>query len=203
MLRVSSGPGPKLDLASARILVVAREISEQDILAQILLGFGVTGGAQRQDTYEGAQAALSKELFDLVLLEADGGGDGAYDLLAAVRRFEELSLKQVPVILVRGHVKRAEVFKGRDSGANLILTKPISARVLFDHVLWLAQDHRSFVEADTYAGPDRRFKSMGPPQGEPGRRRTDLSATVGEATEANLTQDAVDDFFGAKKGLHA
>ena len=52
----------------------------------------------------------------------------------------------------------------------------------------------AFVETPAYAGPDRRFKSLGPPGGI-GRRSTDLSAEIGDASEPNLSQVEIDSFM--------
>jgi DNA-binding response OmpR family regulator len=198
MLKLATAPGQKLDLSSTKVLIVAKEINEQDILAQMLMGFGVQS-IRRSDTYEEALASISKEFYDIAVIEVGPRQSEAYDLMLQARRHKEKSISQIPVIMIRGHIRSKDVFKARDCGANLVLTKPISSRALFDHILWLAQDHRSFVDCDSYIGPDRRFKASGPPAGTQGRRKDDLSADVGEATEANLSQDAVDSFFGAKK----
>jgi hypothetical protein len=36
---------------------------------------------------------------------------------------------------------------------------------LFDHLLWLARVPRPFVETNDYVGPDRRFRTIDPPDG--------------------------------------
>jgi DNA-binding response OmpR family regulator len=198
MLKLATGPGHKLDLSNAKIFILAKEISEQDILAQMFMGFGVQA-IRRCDSYDDVMPIITKDFYDLALLEVGSVQSEAYDLVSSIRRGKDQNVKQIPILMVRGHMRSQDVFKIRDCGANLILTKPISSRALFDHILWLAQDHRSFVECDGYIGPDRRFKASGPPAGTQGRRRDDLSVNVGQATEANLSQDAVDSFFGAKK----
>lgn len=48
------------------------------------------------------------------------------------------------------------------------------------------------VVAEGYVGPDRRFKAMGPPLGVKGRRKDDLSAHVGAATDPNMDQSDID-----------
>jgi hypothetical protein len=66
------------------------------------------------------------------------------------------------------------VTKARDCGANFLLTKPIMPHSLMERVIWVAQEARPFIELDTYAGPDRRFKNVGPPDGVK-RRRSDMT----------------------------
>jgi hypothetical protein len=72
--------------------------------------------------------------------------------------------------------------------------KPVSPKVLFDHIVWSASQERNFVEGDSFIGPDRRFKFTGPPDGD-GRRDTDVSAEIGEATQPNLSQQELDSTF--------
>jgi len=192
-------PSPvKLDLETANILIVGSRQSEQDILAQMLVGFGVRKIQRCGDT-DAALDAAHKELFDLALIDAGVKGMGGYDLINAIRRTSPPELKLLPIILMQGHIKQREVFQARDCGANFVISKPLSSQVLFDRIIWLIRDRRMFVDCESYVGPDRRIKSFGPPVGIPGRRAGDLSATVGEAKEANLSQDAVDDFFSPKK----
>ncbi|MGC5376454.1 hypothetical protein ACPXAO_23390, partial [Salmonella enterica] len=49
-----------------------------------------------------------------------------------------------------------------------------------------------FVECDSFIGPDRRFKNMGPPPGTNGRRKTDVQEDLGEATAPNMSQSEID-----------
>ena len=54
---------------------------------------------------------------------------------------------------------------------------------------------RQMVKADSYVGPDRRFKNLGPPLGVKGRRKDDLSGHIGAATDPNLDQMDIDQMF--------
>jgi DNA-binding response OmpR family regulator len=120
-------------------------------------------------------------------------------LVKTLRRSEQPAVKHLPIFILCGHVRRPDVMMARDCGANFVLSKPISPQVLFDRIIWLARATRCFVESDTYVGPDRRFKSFGPPAGMSGRRHDDLSAKLGEPTGANMSQDAIDGFFNPSK----
>ena len=69
---------------------------------------------------------------------------------------------------------------------------------MYDRVVWAVSNGRKFVETSTYIGPDRRFRNIGPPDGV-GRRSTDLSVAVGEASEPNLSQGEIDSFMTPMK----
>ena len=73
-----------------------------------------------------------------------------------------------------------------------MVAKPITPKVLLDRIFWVAKEDRLFVATDTYVGPDRRFKRLGPPAGMSGRRKDDLPAELGAASTPNLSQDQID-----------
>jgi hypothetical protein len=77
------------------------------------------------------------------------------------------------------------------------LLRPATSVALYRRIAWLARNERPFIEADTYAGPDRRFKRDGPPAGTNGRR-DDLSLDVGEATTSNMSQADIDAMLNGK-----
>jgi DNA-binding response OmpR family regulator len=164
----------------------------------MLMGFGAAH-IQRRVSAEEAMAIVDVESFDLCLVDVRLSDSDGYALIRDLRRHAKDFVKFLPVVLICGHVRKSDLNKARDCGASYVITKPLSSRVLFDRVFWLARDRRTFVECPTYVGPDRRFKAFGPPPGEQGRRHDDLSADVGEAKEANMSQDAIDGFFDAKK----
>jgi DNA-binding response OmpR family regulator len=111
------------------------------------------------------------------------------DLVRWVRR--SAPVPYVPIVVLTGYSRVDAVVGARDAGANLVVKKPLSPQVLFDRLAWMGQGSRKFVETETYVGPDRRFKSIGPPDGL-GRRSTDLSQDVGLAREPNMTQSEID-----------
>ena len=67
---------------------------------------------------------------------------------------------------------------------------------MLERILWIAREQRPFV---AYAGPDRRFKFDGPPEGGAGRRRDDLSKDVGDAVAPNMSQDQIDALLSVKR----
>jgi CheY-like chemotaxis protein len=188
----------KLNLATTTILIVEANESEQDILVQLLMGCGASS-IQRCSTAEEAMAVMDRGSVDFAFVGSALPGMSGYDLVRTLRRHSQPAVRYLPIILTCGHVRRADVFKARDCGANFVVVKPLSAQVLFDRIVWMAKDLRRFIETDTYVGPDRRFKNFGPPLGMKGRRHDDLSAKLGEAKGENLTQDAIDSFFSTKK----
>ena len=68
--------------------------------------------------------------------------------------------RYIPILVLTGYSNMSNLVAVRDSGANLMIRKPASPKVLYDHIEWSAKTSRPFVESDNYVGPDRRFKSI-------------------------------------------
>ena len=94
---------------------------------------------------------------------------------------------------------RRDVIKARDCGANYIIAKPITPKTIMDRILWIAREDRMGIDCDTYVGPDRRFRRLGPPAGMVGRRSGDLNDEIGAAVEPNMSQDEIDSVMKPQK----
>jgi DNA-binding response OmpR family regulator len=153
-------------------------------------GFGVAS-VHRFDKLADADKHLKSKTVDMIIIDPNIEAGAGYDFVKDMRRSSGVNA-YTPVILISGHVKRTDVARARDTGANFIVSKPFSGTVLLQRIMWVARDVRSFVQvASGYVGPDRRFKFEGPPVGSDGRRESDLKAPLGEAKEPNLSQDEV------------
>jgi DNA-binding response OmpR family regulator len=73
--------------------------------------------------------------------------------------------------MIAAHIRLSRVTEARDCGANFVITKPFSSATLLERIVWVARDERPFLEVGDYFGPDRRFRTVGPPGEE---RRADL-----------------------------
>ena len=101
--------------------------------------------------------------------------------------------------MLTGHASASHVRKSRDCGASFVVTKPLTPTILLQRIVWLSTDEREFIESETYVGPDRRVRNMGPPLNVPGRRSGDLSTHVGAAVEANMDQSDIDSMFKPRR----
>jgi CheY-like chemotaxis protein len=182
-----------LDLSQMNALVVDTDPYATEMLARIMRGFGLKNHSSAFSGEEAIQAVAEKKP-DLVLVESRLPDMTGSDVIKRIRREENPLIRHMPLIIMTGHTVMADIEMARNSGANIVIKKPVSAAILFDRILWAASTDRDFIETPSYAGPDRRFKSLGPPNGI-GRRSTDLSAEVGAASEPNLDQSEIDAFI--------
>lgn len=182
--------GDKLNLESIHFLLVDDNAHALDIMAQVVSGFGVRN-MTKADGPAAARQAIGRGGIDIVLTDAQMPGENGYQLTEWIRRQAPEPVRYVPIVIITGHTPQSDVTKGRDLGANFTIAKPLVPRVLLQRLFWLSQEERQFVQSDGYAGPDRRFKRLGPPAGTDGRRSDDLKGKVGEASQPNLSQDQI------------
>jgi CheY-like chemotaxis protein len=181
----------RVNLARSTVLLVDHNQKSLDMLSSIFQGFGVKQQIKRGATAEAVSTIETREV-DLILIDCSMPEMDGYDFTRWLRRETPPPMRYTPVILLTGHAAQSKVQKGRDCGASFVVTKPLTATVLLQRILWLGADERNFVECDTYVGPDRRVRNFGAPVGMPGRRSGDLSEHVGAAKEANMDQSDID-----------
>ncbi|MDZ4372749.1 MAG: response regulator [Phenylobacterium sp.] len=191
-------PLAKFNLSQSSILLLEPSAAELDLYCQMLFGYGGKN-VHRCQTRDEARQALAGQQMDLVIVDAKLGpaDEDGYAFVRELRRSGG-DAGFLPVIMLTGHTPGSQVTFARDSGVHFVIRKPVSASVLLERILWIAQEGRSIIECDSYVGPDRRFQRLGPPQGV-GRRSGDVSTELGDAQTPNLGQDEVDNLMQPKK----
>ena len=182
-----------LDLSQVNALVVDPDQYAVETLSQMMRGFGLKNHTVVKDG-ESAMKRLEESKAELVIVEAVLPDMLGSDLVKWMRRHSDFGIKYSSIIILTGHTAAANVESARSSGVNIVVKKPVASTALFDRIAWSAGMDRAFIDTDSYAGPDRRFRSLGPPDGI-GRRSTDLSAEIGSASEPNLMQSEIDSFI--------
>jgi DNA-binding response OmpR family regulator len=188
----------RLNLATAEVVLVDGHPEGLELLTQMFAGFGVMK-PQRCATAQEAMDLSQKRDVNLYVVDSALGDRPGYDFVQWLRRSGLNPNASAPVILVTGHARAADVMRGRDCGANFVVRKPAPPLVMLQRIMWVARDGRQFVQSPNYCGPDRRFRMLGPPAGQPGRRKDDLPVEVGEATTPNLDQSDIDALFQPRK----
>lgn len=159
----------RINLERARVLIVDDNPFSLSILASALHGFGVQTIHRCGSAGEAKRLARNQAL-DLVIVDCNMPETDGFDFVDWLRHSNLEPNAYTAVVMVTGHTQRAKVHKARDCGANFIVAKPITPRVLLDRILWVARDPRPFVEVGRYLGPDRRHKQQPPPAGVDDRR---------------------------------
>lgn len=161
--------GTIFNLSRAIVMVVDDNSYSLRLTTQTLLGFGIKTRHLCTDA-QSAVDILKTHPVDLLIVDCDMPGPDGYDMVSWLRRSNLEPNAYVPTLMISGHTRASQVTKARDCGANFIITRPITAGILLERILWMARDPRPFVNAGEYAGPDRRFKEEELPHGQPERR---------------------------------
>jgi DNA-binding response OmpR family regulator len=76
----------------------------------------------------------------------------------------------IPIIMLTGKAERADVEAARDVGVTEFLVKPFSAKSLYERLVLVIENPRSFIISQTYVGPERRRRTDIPPNGNERRQ---------------------------------
>jgi PleD family two-component response regulator len=193
-LRIMKIVDPKrtlFNLEKARILLVDGDQMSVNIMSQILLGFGAKNVMKSFDLEDARKQAVTN-VVDLVIIDPATFGPNGYDYVPWLRRHASAQNRFVSVLSATGHTQATLVGRSRDAGVNFVVTKPLSPAIVFDRIMWMAREKRPFLECGNYIGPERRFQEIGPPPGEPGRRKDDIADEARFAPERELSQADID-----------
>ena len=172
-------------------MLVDADMMGQNILVQMLIGFGARTIARCDDLVE-ARRQLVNQPFDLILTDPAGFGQDGYDLISWMRRELPPPNRHAPVLVVTGHTESSRIGQLRDSGANFVVSRPLSATVLLERILWMSREKRPYVETGHYVGPDRRWRDESLPAGTPGRRQKDREVAARIAAGGDMSQEEID-----------
>ncbi len=188
----------RINLSCAEILLADSNREGMAILTQMFAGFGVHNPHCCASAAEAMQIIMKRDINILVVDTALPDMSG-YDFVRQLRRSKIKPNCFAPVLLMSGHTPRSMVLEGRDCGANFVMAKPVNPVVMLKRIMWLATETRDFITSPDYVGPDRRFQRLGPPPGMNGRRKDDLSGTVGLAKGPDLSQTEINQLFKPTK----
>ncbi len=172
---------PRLNLKNVTALIVDSDPFTRGLVAQMLRGFGMDFPMQCETAAQ-AMHHLEHHYADLCIFEAAQPDMAGSELIKWVRRQEKSPFRFVPIIVMSGYTQMRLISSARDSGANMVVKKPISPQSIYDRILWAARSERPFVETSDYVGPDRRFKDIAPPDGVH-KRGSDNAAKTGSSIE--------------------
>ena len=165
--------GRRLNFRDVKTLIVDRDHFTASLVGQMLRGFGMGSIQLAGDGAQARELAL-QDSPDVCFIEGALPDSSAAEIINWIRR-QPPPLRFIPIIVLTGYTQLRLISEARDSGANLVVRKPISPRTLFDRLTWIAHIQRPFIETGTFLGPDRRFHDIPPPD-DKFKRETDIVA---------------------------
>jgi CheY-like chemotaxis protein len=166
----------RFNLKDASVLLLDATPLGMSILVQIVTGLGAKS-LHRCTDGESARAAVEGNQIDLAIVDSIAPTGEGYDFVEWMRREAGEPNCYTPVLMTTSHTPRSQISRARDCGANIIIKKPFPPITVLERIIWSSKEGRKFLFSETYVGPDRRFRNVGPPKGQKGRRREDFSAT--------------------------
>ena len=182
----------RFNLSKASILLFDPTPMGMSILVQIVTGLGAKH-LYRCYTLDDAREAVTNFEMHLMIVDSLSQTGEGYDFVRWLRHEVSEPNVHVPVLLTAAHTRISDVNKARDCGSHFIVAKPIAPIVMLERIIWVSKEGRGFMMADTYVGPDRRFRDVGSPPGRIGLRRGDPlpgAPDAEEAAEASEDPDA-------------
>lgn len=177
----------RIDFNRLRFLVIDDNAHMRRILRTLLHGFGA------REVYEAEDGAAGLEAFthyspDIIITDWAMPIFDGLELTQMIRQPGANSNPYVPIIMLTGHSEKKRVIAARDTGVTEFLTKPISAKALYQRILNVVANPRPFIKTVTYFGPDRRRNttvSYGGPERR-GSGKSDIIRTQPLLTKARV-----------------
>ncbi|HWE47277.1 MAG TPA: response regulator [Caulobacteraceae bacterium] len=180
-----------INMEAAAVLLLDPNPFSQQVAKQILFGFGVRAPFICNTVAEAQEILTSREVNLVLMSDVVDGDTTGFDFVSWLRRHVPEPNCFTPVMVLSGHSKRANIQAARDCGANFILAKPVSVRVMLERVLWVARENRPFVDTGKYLGPERRFHDD--EKNKARRRRNDPPEGAEAAPDAGAAPDVAAD----------
>lgn len=172
-----------VNLSNINFLVAEPNDLYRGLFRTLLYGFGAAEVHEATDIAR-ADYMFSRHKVDVLICAADLPKGGGIEYVRRIRLNKDHSSRSIPIMMTMGTARRVSVGQARDSGANFVLSKPISPVVLYDRLNWIARHPRPFWESESYFGPDRRFRAL-KHAGLPQRRTADTSDMPEDDTPAD------------------
>lgn len=167
-----------INLSQVNFLVADENDGGRRVMQSILQGFGAVF-IHHSGSLEGTRDRLMFGGIDVLICDYFLGNGQGPDFVRELRRTAAHPARHIPVLMTCGHLTARDVGRCRDSGANLVLTKPVSVQALYERLTAIAHRPRPFVDHEVYAGPCRRFRAAGAPNQIERRTKRKTEAGMG------------------------
>lgn len=162
-------------LEKVTVLVVDPDPPIANIIKHVLNSLGFGNILIEHDSKEAVKTYVANSI-DFIITDMDMElVDGERTFVEFIRNAPESPNPYVPIILLTGHTEQQDIEAARDQGVTEIAAKPFTAKSLFDRIIRVIENPRSFIITKRYTGPDRRRRSDASPTGV-NRRKTDSEA---------------------------
>lgn len=149
------------DFSKVRVMVAESTSEMYDLFKSVLMMLGIPDrNIDSAFTSEQAFEKFQTNNYDLIITDwLENPGKGIM-LTKQIRRDAKSPNQYVPIIMTAGSSAVERVIRARDAGISEYLVKPFAANSLATRITRVIENPRNFVMSDSYAGPDRRVRSV-------------------------------------------
>ena len=142
-------------IQSLCVLVVDDNQYMRKMIRNLLVNCGI------KDIYEAADGIAALDSIrtmapDVVILDWEMPLLSGPELVRIVRSPGVFPMPDIPIIMLTGHCERWRVVEAVRLGVNEYLTKPVSAKALYDRLVSITMQPRPVVQLGDYYGPEPR-----------------------------------------------
>jgi two-component system, chemotaxis family, chemotaxis protein CheY len=143
-------------IQSLCVLVVDDNLYMRKMIRNLLVNCGI------KDIYEATDGIAALDSIrtvapDVVILDWEMPLLSGPELVRIVRSPGVFPMPDVPIIMLTGHCERWRVVEAVRLGVNEYLTKPVSAKSLYDRMVSITTQPRPVVQLGDYYGPEPRL----------------------------------------------
>ena len=140
---------------NVHILIVAGKTCNVRLLRGILSALGTYDIRVAPDTSR-ALDLLARRDFQIVFCDGEVAPLDMPAFVRAVRSGGTVRNSRIPILITATALKRSQVEGMRDTGVNDLLVLPLTGGAVERKLRGALASAKSFVEAESYVGPDRR-----------------------------------------------
>lgn len=146
------------DLTRLNILIVDDNQQMRILVRSILIALGIRNITEAEEGTSALKLMKTMDA-DIVICDWQMSPMDGITFTKMVRQSEDSDNVYVPIIMLTGHSEIERVFTARDAGVNEFLTKPVSARKIYQRIKMILELPRQFTRTKEYFGPDRRRRA--------------------------------------------
>jgi len=151
-------------LAKVEVLIADPDTEVSRLVRDVLRYAGFQQITIVKDGRE-AIAKLKSNEVDLLITDWQMEQLNGIELIRYLRTNPDSPNPYLPIIMLTGKAERMDVESARDAGVTEFLVKPFTAKGLFERLVMVIENPRSFIISSRYMGPDRRRRTDIPPTG--------------------------------------
>jgi CheY-like chemotaxis protein len=160
-------------LARVEVLLADADPKLSEVVRDVLRYIGLQRITSVNNGVEALEYIRKREV-DLLITDWDMPQMNGAELVSFLRANPQSPNPYMPIIMLTGKAERRDVENARDVGVTEFLVKPFSAKTLYERLVMVIENPRSFIIADGYKGPDRRRRTDIPPGADERRIQTPL-----------------------------